>query len=72
MKEYIGVDLKKRTATGIKKDRCGKVTGRATLPITQKTLRRYFYSRDDPNDAFLDTSLPCDIGAFVKTFPHHW
>jgi hypothetical protein len=37
MKEYIGVDLGK--GGGGEKDRWGKVTGRATLAMTQAAMR---------------------------------
>ena len=46
MKEYIGVDLGKRKAVEVKKDRWGKVTGRATLAVTQAALENYFSKQD--------------------------
>jgi hypothetical protein len=36
VKEYIGVDLGKRKAVVVKKDRRGKITGRATLAVTRR------------------------------------
>lgn len=47
MKEYIGVDLGKRKAVVVKKDSHGKITGRATLAVTEAALERYF-SKQDP------------------------
>ncbi len=46
MKEYIGVDLGKRKAVVVKKDRQGKVTGKVTLPVTQAALENYFSKQD--------------------------
>lgn len=48
MKEYIGVDLGKRKAVVVKKDRRGKVTGKATLAVSEAALTKYF-SKQDPN-----------------------
>jgi len=41
MKEYIGVDLGKRKAVVVKKDRHGKVTGKAVLAVTEAALSKY-------------------------------
>lgn len=46
MKEYIGVDLGKRKAVVVKKDSHGKITGKATLPVTQAALESYFSKQD--------------------------
>lgn len=46
MKEYIGVDLGKRKAVVVKKDRQGKITGKATVPVTQAALENYFSKQD--------------------------
>jgi transposase len=46
MKEYIGVDLGKRKAVVVKKDRWGKITGRATLAVSQAALENYFSKQD--------------------------
>lgn len=46
MKEYIGVDLGKRKAVVVKKDRQGKITGKVTLPVTQAALESYFSKQD--------------------------
>ena len=42
MKEYIGVDLGKRKAVVVKKDRLGKVTGKVTLAVTTAAPEKYF------------------------------
>jgi transposase len=47
MREYIGVDLGKRKAVVVKKDRLGKVTGKVTLAVTEAALENYF-SKQDP------------------------
>src|SRR5262245_47560811 len=47
MREYIGVDLGKRKAVVVKKDRLGKVTGKVTLAVSEAALENYF-SRQDP------------------------
>ena len=47
MKEYIGVDLGKRKAVVVKKDRVGNVTGKVTLAVTEAALEKYF-SKQDP------------------------
>jgi hypothetical protein len=46
MKEYIGVDLGKRKAVVVKKDRLGKTTGRVTLAVTRPALENYFSKQD--------------------------
>jgi hypothetical protein len=46
MKEYIGVDLGKRKAVVVKKDRHGKITGKATLAVTEAALAKYFSKQD--------------------------
>jgi transposase len=46
MKEYIGVDLGKRKAVVVKKDRLGKVTGKVTLAVTTAALEKYFSKQD--------------------------
>ena len=42
MKEYIGVDLGKRKAVVVKKDRQGKVTSKVTVAVSQAALESYF------------------------------
>ena len=39
MREYIEVDLGKRKAVVVKKDRLGKVTGKVTLAVTEQPWR---------------------------------
>jgi hypothetical protein len=46
MKEYIGVDLGKRKAVVVKKDRQGKITGKVTVPVTQAAMESYFSKHD--------------------------
>ena len=46
MREYIGVDLGKRKAVVVKKDRQGKITSKVTVPVTQAALERYFSKQD--------------------------
>ena len=46
MKEYIGVDLGKRKAVVVKKDRQGKTTSKVTVPVTQAALESYFSKQD--------------------------
>jgi transposase len=46
MKEYIGVDLGKRKPVVVKKDRLGKITGRATLAVSRAALENYFSKQD--------------------------
>jgi transposase len=46
MKEYIGVDLGKRKAVVVKKDRQGKITSKVTVPVTQAALESYFSKQD--------------------------
>jgi transposase len=46
MREYIGVDLGKRKAVVVKKDRLGKVTGKVTLAVTEAALENYFSQQD--------------------------
>ena len=46
MKEYIGVDLGKRKAVVVKKDRLGKVTGKVTLAVTEAAMEKYFSKQD--------------------------
>src|SRR4030095_2741515 len=46
MKEYIGVDLGKRNAVVVKKDRHGKITSKITVPVTQAALESYFSKQD--------------------------
>ena len=47
MKEYIGVDLGKRKAVVVKKDRQGKVTSKVTVAVTQAALESYYFSKRD-------------------------
>jgi transposase len=56
MKEYIGVDLGKRKAVVVKKDRRGKITGRATLAVTQAALERYFSKQDSTSQVVVEAS----------------
>jgi transposase len=56
MKEYIGVDLGKRKAVVVKKDRYGKITGRVTLPVTQAALERYFGKQDPRSQVVVEAS----------------
>lgn len=56
MKEYIGVDLGKRKAVVVKKDRQGKVTGRATLAVTQAALENYFSKQDRKSQVVVEAS----------------
>jgi transposase len=46
MKEYIGVDLGKRKAVVVKKDRQGKITSKVTVPVTQAAMESYFSKQD--------------------------
>src|SRR4030095_12585894 len=46
MKEYIGVDLGKRKAVVVKKDRQGKITSKVAVPVTQAALESYFSKQD--------------------------
>ena len=46
MKEYIGVDLGKRKAMVVNKDRQGKITGKVSVPVTQAALESYFSKQD--------------------------
>ena len=46
MREYIGIDLGKRKAVVVKKDRLGKVTGKVTLAVTEAALEKYFSKQD--------------------------
>jgi transposase len=46
MKEYIGVDLGKRKAVVVKKDRQGKITSKVTVPVTKAALESYFSKQD--------------------------
>ena len=46
MKEYIGVDLGKRKAVVVKKDRQGKITSKVTVAVTQAALESYFSKQD--------------------------
>lgn len=46
MKEYIGVDLGKRKAVVVKKDRQGKTTSKVTVAVTQAALESYFSKQD--------------------------
>ena len=46
MKEYIGVDLGKRKAVVVKKDRQGKTTSKVTVPVTKAALESYFSKQD--------------------------
>jgi transposase len=46
MQEYIGIDLHKRTAVIVKKNRRGKVTEKVTVPTTARALTRYFARQD--------------------------
>jgi hypothetical protein len=56
MKEYIGVDLGKRKAVVVKKDRRGKVTGRATLAVTQAALESYFSKQDSKSSVVVEAT----------------
>jgi hypothetical protein len=46
MKESIGVDIGKRNAVMVKKDRHGKITGKATLAVSEAALAKYFAKHD--------------------------
>ncbi len=56
MKEYIAVDLGKRKAVVVKKDRGGKITGRATLAVSQAALQRYFSKQDRRSQVVVEAS----------------
>jgi transposase len=56
MKEYIGVDLGKRKAVVVKKDRHGKITGKATLAVTQAALTKYFAKQDSRSEVVVEAS----------------
>jgi transposase len=56
MKEYIGVDLGKRKAVVVKKDRRGKVTERVNLPVTQPALESYFSKQDPKSQVVVEAS----------------
>ena len=43
MKEYIGVDLGKRKAVVVKKDRQGKTTSKVTVAVTQSGVGKLFF-----------------------------
>ena len=61
--KYIGVDLGKRKAVVVKKDRRGKITEKATLAATEAALAKYFSKQDSRSEnsysgqsAFLETT----------------
>ena len=56
MKEYIGVDLGKRKAVVVKKDRLGKITGRATLAVTRPALESYFSKQDSKSSVVVEAT----------------
>lgn len=56
MKEYIGVDLGKRKAVVVKKDRRGKVTGKATLAVSEAALAKYFSKQDPSSEVVVEAS----------------
>jgi transposase len=56
MKEYIGVDLGKRKAVVVKKDRRGNITGKATLAVTQAALDNYFSKQDSKSEVVVEAS----------------
>lgn len=56
MKEYIGVDLGKRKAVVVKKDRRGKITGKATLAVSQAALERYFSKQDSKSQVVVEAT----------------
>jgi transposase len=56
MKEYIGVDLGKRKAVVVKKDRYGKITGKATLAVTQPALEKYFAKQDSRSEVVVEAT----------------
>jgi hypothetical protein len=56
MKEYIGVDLGKRKAVVIKKDHRGKVTGKATLAVSQAALESYFSKQDSKSSVVVEAT----------------
>lgn len=56
MKEYIGVDLGKRKAVVVKKDRHGKITGKATLAVTEAALSKYFAKQDAKSEVVVEAS----------------
>lgn len=54
MKEYMGVDLGKRKAVVVKKDRHGKVTGKAVLAVTEAALSKYFSGQDPRSEVVVE------------------
>jgi transposase len=56
MKEYIGVDLGKRKAVVVKKDRQGKITGKVTVPVTQAALESYFSKQDRKSQVVVEAT----------------
>ena len=56
MKEYIGVDLGKRKAVVVKKDRVGKVTGKVTLAVTEAALEKYFSKQDPRSEVVVEAT----------------
>ena len=56
MKKYIGVDLGKRKAVVVKKDRLGKITGRVTLAVTRAALENYFSKQDRKSQVVVEAT----------------
>lgn len=56
MKEYIGVDLGKRKAVVVKKDQRGKITGKATLAVSEAALTKYFSKQDPKSEVVVEAS----------------
>jgi transposase len=56
MKEYIGVDLGKRKAVVVKKDRHGKITGKATLAVSEGALTKYFAKQDTRSEVVVEAT----------------
>ena len=56
MKEYIGVDLGKRKAVVVKKDRQGKITSKVTVPVTQAALEGYFSKQDRKSQVVVEAT----------------
>jgi hypothetical protein len=54
MKDYIGVDLGKRKAVVVKKDRHEKITGKATLAVTEAALAKYFAKQDSRSEVVVE------------------
>jgi len=56
MKEYIGVDLGKRKAVVVKKDRQGRITGKVTLAVTQAALESFFSKQDRKSQVVVEAT----------------